>query len=188
MTKEKMNRELTIERLFEEFRCSGYEGVSLSSLSVVTGLGKSSLYHYFPSGKEQMVTEVLEYGHQLLTQNILIPLQAKISPRQKIEKMCETLLDFYNYGKTPCLLGTLIVGARFDSYQDKVGNSLKCWIEAVADVLKEAGVEDSYAKSKAENAIISIQGGLLIARGTGEPELFVRQIESLPDTLLPLKN
>jgi AcrR family transcriptional regulator len=188
MTKEKMTREKVLKCLFEQFRRNGYDGVSLASMSEVTGLGRSSLYHYFPLGKEQIVTEVLEYGHELLLQNILIPLQGKEKPHIKIQAMCKTLLEFYDYGKTPCLLGTLIVGTKIDIYQNKVGNSLKCWMTSIAEVLKEAGVNEDQAIVKAENMVISIQGSLLIAKGTADPRLFVRQIELLQETLLPSQN
>jgi TetR/AcrR family transcriptional regulator, lmrAB and yxaGH operons repressor len=188
MTKEKMTREKVLACLFEQFRRNGYDGVSLSSMSEVTGLGRSSLYHYFPLGKEQIVTEVLEYGHELLLQNILLPLKGEEKPYIKIQAMCKTLLEFYDYGRTPCLLGTLIVGNSMDIYQDKVGTSLKCWMTSIAEVLKEAGINENQAIVKAENTIISIQGGLLIAKGTADPMLFVRQIELLQDTLLPNHN
>ncbi|WP_163777781.1 TetR/AcrR family transcriptional regulator, partial [Proteus mirabilis] len=45
--------------LAEVFRAHGYEGASLALISAATGLGKGSLYHFFPGGKEQMAAEVL---------------------------------------------------------------------------------------------------------------------------------
>lgn len=51
-----------LDRLFVVFRDRGYEGSSLADLSQATGLGKSSLYHHFPRGKEQMAEAVLEQG------------------------------------------------------------------------------------------------------------------------------
>jgi len=51
-----------VGRLFIVFQDKGYEGASLADLSQATGLGKSSLYHHFPRGKEQMAEAVLEQG------------------------------------------------------------------------------------------------------------------------------
>ena len=46
--------------LTEVFRTHGYEGASLALISRHTGLGKGSLYHFFPGGKEEMAAEVHE--------------------------------------------------------------------------------------------------------------------------------
>ena len=51
-----------VDRLFVVFQDHGYEGASLADLSRATGLGKSSLYHHFPGGKEQMAEAVLGKG------------------------------------------------------------------------------------------------------------------------------
>src|SRR5260370_8776623 len=55
-----------IDRLFTVFRDRGFEGASLADLSRATGLGKSSLYHHFPRGKEQMAEAVLERATALI--------------------------------------------------------------------------------------------------------------------------
>src|ERR1700759_5744096 len=55
-------REEILNRLFVVLRDHGYAGASLADLSRATGLGKSSLYHHFPRGKEQMAEAVLEQG------------------------------------------------------------------------------------------------------------------------------
>src|ERR1700749_1985402 len=55
-----------VGRLFVVFQDRGYEGASLADLSQATGLGKSSLYHHFPRGKEQMAEAVLEQGRTFI--------------------------------------------------------------------------------------------------------------------------
>jgi TetR/AcrR family transcriptional regulator, lmrAB and yxaGH operons repressor len=49
----------TIAPLAEVFREHGYEGAGLALIGKATGLGKGSLYHFFPNGKEEMVRAVL---------------------------------------------------------------------------------------------------------------------------------
>ena len=48
--------------LGEVFRAHGYEGASLTLITQATGLGKGSLYNFFPDGKEQMAAEVLAHA------------------------------------------------------------------------------------------------------------------------------
>ena len=43
-----------LPQLAEVFRAHGYEGATLALISDATGLGKGSLYNFFPGGKEQM--------------------------------------------------------------------------------------------------------------------------------------
>ena len=59
-----LSRQEVVERLVTVVRRLGYDGASLAELSKATGLGKSSLYHYFPAGKDDMVRAVLEHLEQ----------------------------------------------------------------------------------------------------------------------------
>jgi TetR/AcrR family transcriptional repressor of lmrAB and yxaGH operons len=54
-----MSRQTIVPELLELFRKFGYDGVTIARISEATGLGKASLYHHFPQGKEQMAREVL---------------------------------------------------------------------------------------------------------------------------------
>jgi AcrR family transcriptional regulator len=45
--------------LAEIFRELGFEGATLSRITERTGIGKGSLYHFFPGGKEEMAAAVL---------------------------------------------------------------------------------------------------------------------------------
>ena len=54
------SRDEVVDRLLTAFRRKGYDGASLADLSAATGLGRSSLYHYFPGGKEEMARAVLD--------------------------------------------------------------------------------------------------------------------------------
>ena len=53
------SREEIVLALFDLFRRAGYEGVSIGEISAATGLGRSSLYHYFPGGKADMAAAVI---------------------------------------------------------------------------------------------------------------------------------
>ena len=44
----------TLPGLAEAFREHGYAGASLSVIGEATGLGRGSLYHFFPGGKREM--------------------------------------------------------------------------------------------------------------------------------------
>ena len=55
-----MDRSEAVQKLVMVFRQHGYEGATLSKISEATGLGRASLYHHFPGGKQEMARAVLE--------------------------------------------------------------------------------------------------------------------------------
>lgn len=97
-----MSRERAIAKIIPIFRQHGYEGTTLKMLSQATGLGKASLYHYFPNGKEGIGTAVLEYIGSGFSKTVLKPLTGRGEPAEKIQKMCQGLREFYRQGKINC--------------------------------------------------------------------------------------
>src|SRR5215216_2499764 len=66
--------------LAEVFRAHGYDGATLALISEATGLGKGSLYHFFPGGKAQMASEVLAEIDSWFERNIFAPLCSSDNP------------------------------------------------------------------------------------------------------------
>ena len=83
-----MVKDETIAQLLTVFRRYGYEGATLTRLSEATGLGKASLYHHFPKGKEEIAAAVLNYTNNSMTANIIAPLRDKErQPALRIREM-----------------------------------------------------------------------------------------------------
>jgi len=53
--------EKIVEQLADVFRKYGYHGTTLSIISQETGLGRSSIYHHFPEGKDAMALAAIDY-------------------------------------------------------------------------------------------------------------------------------
>src|SRR6516165_158624 len=105
-----ISRDEVVNRLLVVFQRLGYDGASLAELSRGTGLGKSSLYHYFPNGKEEMAFAVLRRVHAWIEEKVVAPLQAQGPPKERLERMFQALDSLYAGGKNPCVLGNLVVG------------------------------------------------------------------------------
>ncbi len=179
-----MSKEKTIAKLFKVFRKYGYEGSTLSRLSEATGLVRSSLYHYFPKGKEEMAAATLEYANQWLNNSVLPPLQSRGKPIDRLKAMSNTINEFYHGGEETCLLAAFVHGEGSELFGSQMKQILNIWIEAIVGVLKETGIPEKYAQEKAENAIIQIQGALILAKGLEDRTAFVRIIDQLPQMLL----
>ncbi len=186
MSKEKANenRQLIIAKLIPVFRQYGYEGATLSRLSEATGLGRSSLYHHFPGGKEEMAAEVLAYVHNWFAKTVLEPLQTNDKPSQRLQVMCENLDAFYRQGKETCLLNVISLGEGNDLFHTNIKQALIGWIKELASVLVFAGIKPNIANFRAEEAVMLIQGALVLVRGLDETTPFERIVSSLPERLL----
>jgi AcrR family transcriptional regulator len=179
-----MSREDAIARLAEVFREYGYEGTTLSRLSEATGLGKASLYHYFPDGKEGMVRAVLKMLWEQLETKVLAPLRSHEPPKVRLEGMAEGLKAFYQGGHQSCLLAVLSLGGASERFQPEVEKALRTWIETIAEVLQQAGIDAVTARQRAEDAVGQIQGSLLLSRALNDTSPFERIMKCLPLTLL----
>ena len=90
-----MSKPDLLARLMELFRDKGFDGASLAAISESTGLGKSSLYHHFPNGKEEMALEVLAHLDAQLERAVFEPLRAAGTPRKKLDRMLDAIDDHH---------------------------------------------------------------------------------------------
>ena len=74
-------RAAALPALAELFRERGFDGASLSDIGERTGLGKGSLYHFFPGGKEEMATSVLDEIAGWFEEAVYRPLRGSEDPR-----------------------------------------------------------------------------------------------------------
>lgn len=178
-----MHQETLLPILFQLFRQYGYEGVSLSKISAATTLGKASLYHHFPGGKAEMLTATLSYSQQWFDKNILQVLASDGEAVDRLQQMCDRLNELYGAGEQPCLLATLTVGPARSVFHETVKLRLERFIAAIARLLYESGVPKALAQQRAEDAIIALQGALILSRGLDSPAPFKRVIAQLPQKL-----
>jgi AcrR family transcriptional regulator len=177
-------REDIVAHVMSVLRRRGYDGASLSELSKATGLGKSSLYHHFPNGKDDMVMAVLTHLTTILRQRIFVPLGASGEPAQRIKAMVRELDAFYAHGTEACVLAQLALGSTHVRFREPVRAIFTEWISALAAVLVDAGFTRAVATRRAEDAIVRIEGALMFTAGMGDSRVFVRTLKELPHTLL----
>jgi TetR/AcrR family transcriptional regulator, lmrAB and yxaGH operons repressor len=177
-------REVVIDRLMRVFRRLGYEGASLSELSKATGLGRSSLYHYFPGGKEDMARAALEHLGEWVDVHLLQPLRGSGTPEERLDRIVVELDSLYASGQNACLLGTLVHGESRHLFQAQLRASFTALITAFADLVVESGVDPSIAQQRSEDAVMKIQGALILSGGLDDSRPFRRIIEHLSTDLL----
>jgi TetR/AcrR family transcriptional repressor of lmrAB and yxaGH operons len=177
-------KEEVLNRLASAFRTGGYKGTSLKDLCEATGLVKASLYHYFPGGKEEMAQAVLDHIGGWFAANVVAPMHRDIAPKKRLEIMVNSLNKFYNRGKTACLIDLFGIGEAHDLFHESLQASEQAWEKAISQTLIDAGFDKDSAERRAEQALIQIQGALVIARAKRSPQVFIRTLNNLPDSLL----
>ena len=180
-----LSRDEVVERLMRVVRRHGYDGASLAELSKATGLGKSSLYHHFPDGKDDMVRAVLDHLERELQAAVFEPLRRPGPARRRVEEMVKTLDDYYRGGREACVLGNLVLGTSRTRFRSQLRAIFDEWIDALAVALADAGLSKSVARTRAEDAVMRIEGALILAGGMDDVALFGRALKQLPNELLP---
>ena len=179
-----MSKDEVLDRLMDAFRDRGYEGASLSELSAATHLTKSSLYHYFPGGKEEMAEQVLAHLDRQLAESLYKPLESTRAPVRKLAGMIDAIDTFYEGGRKACLLERLGTAADRGRFKRPLRQAFSVWMEAVEALCVEAGLSRAVARARAEDFVVRVEGALVVCAGTEDYGVFARTLKDLRATVL----
>lgn len=179
--------------LAEVFREHGYEGASLQLISQATGLGKGSLYHFFPGGKAEMAAAVLAEIDGWFERELYAPLRATgaggegegESVAAAIDAMFAAVDGYFRGGGRVCLVGALALGAARDRFGAAIASYFARWVGALADALQRTGCDATTAAALAEATVAGIQGALVLTRALDDPAVFRRTLQALRERLPP---
>ncbi|KIZ32766.1 MULTISPECIES: TetR/AcrR family transcriptional regulator [Rhodopseudomonas] len=170
--------------LGEVFRAHGYEGASLALISQATGLGKGSLYHCFPGGKQQMAAEVLAEIDAWFEARIYAPLRDDADAGRAIAAMLSGVDGYFRSGHRVCLVGVIALGHARDIFAEAVNGYFARWHDALVAALRRCGHSAAIARRRSEDALLTIQGALVLARARDDAKIFSRALAELKTRLL----
>ena len=165
--------------LGEVFREHGYEGASLAAITERTGLGKGSLYHFFPRGKEEMATAVLAEIDAWFEREVFAPLRDGEAPAVAIAAMFRSVETYFRSGRRVCLIGSFALGDTRDRFAQAVRGYFDAWRGTLAVALRRRGHRPAAARALAEEVVAGIQGALVLARAVDDPAVFTRSMRRL---------
>ncbi|OCP17515.1 MULTISPECIES: TetR/AcrR family transcriptional regulator [unclassified Ensifer] len=172
-------RQDVITMLAEIFREHGYDGASLSLITEKTGLGKGSLYHFFPRGKEEMAEAVLGDIASWFQTNIFNRLRNSEPPAAAIDDMFASVDSYFRQGRRLCLMGVIATSGAHDRFSAEINRYFADWRTALAEAFGRQGIAEDERKALAEEVIGGIQGALILARSLGDPQAFGRVLTRL---------
>ena len=174
------HREDLVLKLFDLFRRSGYDAVSIADISNATGLGKSSLYHHFPGGKPDMAKAVADFAMETMRTRVFDILKGAAPLAEKIGKTNAFIDEMYEGGGAPCLISSLLISPNTGPETAATMREIvEAWREAYAAALRQAGRSPKDARTLAVSALVRIQGGLVIARATGDKRVFTDALDGI---------
>ena len=179
-----LTKDEVLDRLMRTFREKGYDGASLAELSAATGLGKSSLYHYFSGGKADMAAQVLDRLEVILEAALFEPLRSDRSPAAKLGAMLDALASFYDDGRQACLLERLAASVDHKSFRRPLARAFERWIDAVEALAREAGLPPALARARAEDLVVRVESALIVTTGNSNTKVFTRTLAALRSSLL----
>ena len=91
---------------------------------------------------------------------------------------------YFRSGRRVCLVGVFALGEVRDRFGEQVASYFTRWRDALAAALARAGLPAAEADDRAEEAVLAIQGALVLARALNDPAVFGRALERLGRRLL----
>jgi AcrR family transcriptional regulator len=183
MARTTVERGAVLPLLAEVFRRYGFEGASLARICEGTGLGKGSIYNFFPGGKDEMAAAVLAEIDGWFREQVFAPLRAADDVEQGVARMFLAVERYFLSGRKVCLVGVFALGHERDRFASTVQGYFAEWVDALADALARDGREAEEAHALAEDVVAGIQGALVLARAADEPALFMRSLERMRERL-----
>lgn len=181
-----MTRDEVMACLLPVFRERGLEGATISEIAKATGLGKASLYHHFPAGKDEMLQAIIARVLEQLDREVFAPLLGTDSPKRRLLAVIGGLSDYVAAGDRNCLLGILALGTARERMANQVGPRLAVWTAGLERLYAAAGLSQKRAARAARELIIRFHGAIVVSRLEGSNEAFeftvrrlAREVEKL---------
>jgi AcrR family transcriptional regulator len=173
-----------IVKLYELFRQRGYEGVSIGDISEATGLGRSSLYHHFPGGKDEMAEAVIAFTREALDGTVFAALRGADPVDKRIDAMLAEVRRVYSGGATPCVLAALLNGAPDSALVQATMRLFAEWSTILAQTLEEGGLSAPEARRRSRAMLSLLQGGLVMTRALKDKSVFDESLKLARTMLL----
>ena len=150
------------------FRAQGYSGTGLKQLAAEAEAPWSSMYHFFPNGKEQLAEEVIRYGGDLYAQMIRQCFVAYPDPREAIGAMfageARVLRSSGYRNGCPVASVALDVASTTETVRKPCAEVFASWIAALAEGIAACGTPQEMATDLASYVLASLEGAIILSR------------------------
>ncbi|MEO1058490.1 MAG: TetR family transcriptional regulator C-terminal domain-containing protein [Actinomycetota bacterium] len=147
----------------------GYSGMSMQDLLRETGVSSSSMYHFFPGGKEELVASAVRADGLAAADAIAAVLAEHdlVDGITRIFDAAASEMEGHDYS-LGCPIGVPAteIPADSEAIRDAVAEVFTAWAEAYATALRRSGIDNERAEMLGRFIVASYEGSVTLARAT----------------------
>lgn len=184
MARTVLDRSDVVLALAGVFRRRGFDGGSLSVIQQETGVGRGSLYHFFPNGKTDMAAAVLDQVSDWFEERVYAPLRTAGDTAEAVRAMSREVTAYFVSRERVCLFAAITLGDEQGAFTGPVRKYFTSWVDALATALRNGGLPDDEATERALDAVAAIQGALVLARAHDDDAVLLGIVDRTERNLL----
>jgi TetR/AcrR family transcriptional regulator, lmrAB and yxaGH operons repressor len=161
------SRELMIRSAIELLRERGYAGTSFGDVIAHSGAPRGSIYHHFPGGKEQLVSEAVQ-RYAAMTLHAINQAAESGSAVDTVRVFIETVRS--GLKASDFRFGCAIAGVVLDLTADETAllqltaDSFRAWRSRLAAAFRKDGATEAQARRLGTLVVAAVEGALILAR------------------------
>jgi TetR/AcrR family transcriptional repressor of lmrAB and yxaGH operons len=163
-----LHKENLVRTAVRLFRRQGYASSGLQQILAESGAPKGSLYHYFPSGKEELGRAAVERAGEMIGQMLTDLASRHRRPEAFLRAYCKTMAGWVEESdfQSGCPIATTLLETTPRSLTIAAAgrHAIDGWIEIIAGVFSRAGLSQRESRTKAQLVIAAMEGALILAR------------------------
>ncbi|GAA3709438.1 transcriptional regulator YxaF [Nonomuraea antimicrobica] len=161
-------RERLVQTTSRLMQRQGYEATGIKQISREAGVALSSVYHFFPSGKQELAVAAVRHADREFADILREALAGESDPGAAMIA-CTRLLATYLRDSDwldgcPITATALETSGRVPDIQQAAREAFEHWRSLVADKLRRAGIAEQDVLDLARTAINTLEGAELDAQ------------------------
>jgi TetR/AcrR family transcriptional repressor of lmrAB and yxaGH operons len=162
------SRDRLLDAAVDLLQRQGYHGTGLNELLERSEAPRGSLYHHFPGGKEQIGAEAIARAGGQVAAAVEHLLRTKPSVADAVEALAGVLaagLETSDFERgCPVATTALEVTPRSEPIRAAAQASFESWLAPLRERLEATGFDRLEAPRRADLAIATLEGALVLAR------------------------
>ncbi|MGV9316557.1 TetR/AcrR family transcriptional regulator [Streptomyces sp. NPDC003691] len=150
----------------------GYESTSVKRIAGAAQASPSSVYHFFPGGKEELAIEAMHHGAREFGDLLARGLASATDPAEATAACALLLAEDLKRSEwsdgCPVAVTALETVGRVPGLQEAATRALTDWRDLVTAKLTESGIAPAAARPLAGTVISMLEGAELLSRVTAD--------------------
>ncbi|MFW6692468.1 TetR/AcrR family transcriptional regulator [Streptomyces sp. MAR4 CNX-425] len=155
-------RERIVEATSRLLQRQGYEGTSVKEIARAAGATLSSVYHFFPGGKQELAVAAIRHGDAEFAELLSASLAREADPAAAVvactDALAAGLRDSGWSDGCPVTATALETAGRIPEIQRACTQTYEHWQRLVAERLVTAGFAEADARELAWTVVTTIEG------------------------------